>query len=500
MSVGNVHLAIDLGASGGRVLAGQLSDSGIQLKEIHRFANGGVWQGKRLVWNLLGQWEHVLEGLSRANATYGSRIRSVGADTWGVDYVLLDRNEDLVGPCFHYRDTRTSGVMAQAFERMSRKDIFRNTGLQFMEINTAYQLFAMRLQNSPLLDISESFLMVPDYLHWQLSGTKCNEFTNASTTQLLDVESGNWSREVIAALELPEHIFSPPIQPGTSVGNITETVQRLTGVPSSTEVVVPATHDTGSAVLAVPAATFAASQPDWCYISCGTWSLMGVEIARPVTSEACEMFNFTNEGGVRGSIRLLKNIAGLWIVQQCRQQWQREGHTWAWDQLVDMAIKAPAMKAVIDPDHASFVSPGSMPQAIYDFCRQTNQPTPDTPGEFVRIALESLALRYRSVLNYLEQLVGGPLGTIHMVGGGVQNHLLCQFAADACQRMVIAGPVEATALGNVLMQAIGCGELSSIDEGRALIRKSPDILTFEPRSNQEWDVGYQKLMQLTIGQ
>jgi rhamnulokinase len=498
-----VHLAIDIGASSGRVLAGSVSPTGYQLEEIHRFENGPVHHGKRLVWNLLAVWEEILQGLHLAAARFGNRICSVGADTWGVDFILLDRNDDQVGPAFCYRDQRTQGMLEKAFERMSRQEIFSHTGLQFMEINTAYQLLAMRLEESPLLDIAESFLMVPDYFHWLLSGEKCNEFTNASTSQLLDPQTCDWSRPVIDALEIPASIFSKPIQPGTKLGKITSYVANRTGLSPDVDVIVPATHDTGSAVLAVPAATFAQAQPDWCYISCGTWSLMGVELDAPNLTQACQLFNFTNEGGVGGSVRLLKNISGLWIVQQCREQWRREGRDLGWSELSRLASEASSMVAVIDPDDPAFLAPENMPEAIKNYCRRTSQRVPSSEGEIIRCALESLALKYRMVLETLEQLVGQKLSTIHMVGGGVQNKLLCQFAADACNRNVVAGPIEATALGNILIQAVGCGRLSGVDQARELVRKSPNIEHYQPHTDTAtiacWSHGYEKLRQLSLG-
>lgn len=492
-----IHLAVDLGASSGRVLAGKVTENAIELEEVHRFANGGVNLGKRLVWNLLGQWEQVQNGLAAAAKTYGSSVRSVGADTWGVDYVLLDRNDDQIGPCFTYRDARTQGVMEKAFSLLSRAEIFEETGLQFMEINTAYQLLAMRLQNSPLLEIAEQFLMVPDYMHWQLSGQKVNEFTNASTTQLLNPASCKWSEKVLGAFDLPTSIFSDPTQPGVSLGKLTKEVRNRTNLGEDIEVILPATHDTGSAVLAVPANSFASAQPDWCYISCGTWSLMGAELAAPVLNQACQDFNFTNEGGVSGSVRLLKNISGLWVVQQCRTHWQRAGKELSWSRLVELAEAAPSMVSIIDPDDSSFVAPDNMPTAIQEYCQKTGQHVPESEGEIIRCALESLALRYRVVLEMLETLVGRPLNTIHMVGGGVQNKMLCQLSADACQREVVAGPVEATALGNVMMQAIGTGVLGSIEEARQLIRNAPDIETYSPRPHGRWEEGLARLKSLS---
>lgn len=493
-----IHLAVDLGASGGRVLAGSIADDGVKLDSVHRFENGGMYVGNRLCWNILGQWAEIKHGLGSAAARFGSAIKSVGADTWGVDYVLLDKRDDLVGPCVHYRDARTRGTIEAAASLISRDEMFAATGLQFMEINTACQLLAMRQEGSPQLDIAERLLMVPDFVHWQLSGQQVNEFTNSSTTQLLDAQTGKWSKKVLKALDIPEHIFSPPVQPGESLGSIRSELASETRLDGDVQVVVPATHDTGSAILAVPAKTFAQDKPDWCYISCGTWSLMGVEIASPNLSRECQTFNFTNEGGVQGSIRLLKNISGLWIVQQCREQWKRDGHDWSWERMVQMAEAAEPMLSIIDPDDVSFVAPASMPEAVREYCRRTGQVVPKDEGAIVRCALESLALRYRVVLGYLEQLAASELKTIYMVGGGVQNRMLCQFAADACKRSVVAGPVEATAMGNVLMQAIGTGVIGSIEQARELVAKSSEILHYQPRPHGLWDEGFAKLQQLTL--
>lgn len=498
-----VHLAIDLGASSGRVLAGSLHDSTIQLEEIHRFENSPHEIGHRLVWNLVGLWEQIRIGLQKSASRFGQSIRSVGTDTWGVDYVLLDKNQDLVGPAFCYRDLRTRSMLDRAFERMSRQEIFSYTGLQFMELNTAYQLFAMRQENSPLLDIADRFLMMPDFFHWQLSGQQSNEYTNASTTQLLDATSGTWCRPVIEKLGIPAHIFLPPSQPGTMIGPITSRIAKQTQLHQHVDVVLPATHDTGSAVLAVPATSFARQKPDWCYISCGTWSLMGVEISQPNLSNLCQEFNFTNERGVSGSVRLLKNISGLWIVQQCRDYWRRQGRDLGWTELMRLSRDADSMNCIINPDDSSFLAPSNMPEAIREYCRNTRQHVPESEGAIIRCALESLALRYRMVLESLEQLTGSTLSTVHMVGGGVQNTFLCQLAADACQRTVVAGPIEATALGNILVQAVGCGLLEGYEQARQLVRKSPGILEYSPdssiRTRELGEKGLLKLKQLISG-
>ncbi len=491
-----VFLAIDLGASSGRVVAASVTSEGIALEEVHRFPNGPLPHGKRLLWDLLGQWGEILDGLTAAAKRYGDRIRSVGVDTWGVDYVLLDVNDDPVGPCYCYRDPRLRGILDVAFELMPRQKIFEETGLQFLEINTAYQLLAMRQEASPLLDVAETLLMVPDYFHWLLSGEKVNEFTDASTTQLLNPVTCDWSKSVIRAFGLPEHIFLKPQQPGRVLGGIVEAVLQRTSLSPSVDVVLPASHDTGSAVLAVPAETFAAERPDWCYISCGTWSLMGAELASPVLTEDCLRFNFTNEGGVQGSVRLLKNISGLWIVQQCREQWRREGREYTWEELIAAAEGAPPLRCLIDTDDPAFVAPMNMPRAIAEYCQRTGQPVPENEGQFIRCGLESLALRYRYTLEKLERLVGHALRTIHLVGGGVRNEMLCQFAADACSRHLIAGPAEATAIGNAMMQAIGVGAIESIEAGRRLVRKSPDIVTYEPRPSSQWEEAYRRFCEL----
>ncbi len=497
-----VHLAIDLGASGGRVLAGSITYAGITLEDVHRFENGPHQVGNRLVWNLVGIWEHIQAGLRKSASKYGDRIRSIGASTWGVDYVLVDRNDDLVGSAVCYRDRRTQNVMSRAFEKVSRDEFFARTGLQFMELNTAYQLYSMRLEDSPLLDIAERFLMIPDFIHWQLSGQKCNEFTNASTTQLLDPTTRTWSQPLIDALDLPQRIFAPPLEPATAFGKISSQCAVQTQLAPQVEVILPATHDTGSAVLAVPAKSFAQDQPDWCYISCGTWSLMGVELARPNLTKDCQRYNFTNEGGVGGSVRLLKNISGLWMAQQCRAKWRSQGCDFAWPQLLELAGRAPSMVSLVDPDDPMFVSPDDMPDAIRQFCKRTSQNIPKSEGEVIRCALESLALRYRLVLEMLEQLVGNSLNTIHIVGGGVQNTMLCQFAANACRRQVIAGPVEATALGNVMMQAVGLGRVANVEQARQIVGRQVDIRAYEPESHagsiDAWNRGVEKMRGLTL--
>jgi rhamnulokinase len=489
----DIYLAIDLGASSGRVIAAELRGDQIQLHDVHRFENSPIPIGRRLHWNLLQLWQEIERGLTLAAEQYPNRIASIGVDTWGVDYVLLDRNEDIVGPAFCYRDPRTRGKMQQAFERISRSEIFSETGIQFMEINTLYQLFSMRDEASPLLDIAERFLMIPDFFHWLLTGKMVNEFTNASTTQMLRPGTGGWSSRILDSLQIPKKLFSEPVQPGTDLGPVRALVRSRTGLDERTRVVVPATHDTGAAVLAVPAEGFSLSKPNWCYISSGTWSLMGVELDRPILNEKAQKYNFTNEGGAQGSVRLLKNIAGLWPFQQCRASWQRRGKPYDWTTLTTLAAEAKPLQHWIDLEHPMFVAPDDMLDAIFNYLNRSHQKIPDSDGAVARATLESLALRYRVCLQWLEDLLGYPLETIHIVGGGVKNQLLCQMTADACNRRVIAGPAEATALGNVISQLLGMKRFDSIPEVRTWMRSSSMLEVYEPHNPEPWTAAADRL-------
>ncbi|MFO0012240.1 MAG: rhamnulokinase [Planctomycetota bacterium] len=486
MDIPDIFIAVDLGASSGRVIAAELRGDQIHLHDIHRFDNAPIPVGKRLHWNLLQLWQEIERGLTLAAEQYPNRIASIGVDTWGVDYVLLDRNEDLVGPAFCYRDPRTKGMMQRAFDRIPRSEIFSETGIQFMEINTVYQLFSMRTEGSPLLDIAERFLMIPDFFHWLLTGKMVNEFTNSSTTQMLCPGTGGWSYRTLDALGIPRKLFSEPVQPGTDLGPVRANIRSRTGLDEKTRVVVPATHDTGAAVLAVPAEGFALSKPKWCYISSGTWSLMGVELDQPILNEKAQHYNFTNEGGAQGSVRLLKNIAGLWPFQQCRASWQRRGKPYDWTTLTTLASEAKPLQHWIELEHPMFVAPDDMLDAIFDYFRKSGQSPPESDGAVARAALESLALRYRVCLHGLEDVLGYPLETIHVVGGGVKNQLLCQMTADACNRRVVAGPVEATALGNVISQMLGMRRFDSIPSVRSWMRTSSTLEVFEPQNPEPW--------------
>jgi rhamnulokinase len=490
-----VYIAIDLGASSGRLVAGKFDGQKIALEEVHRFDNGPVPVGDNLHWDLLQLWSQLLHGLRLAKQKLGPQIASVGVDTWGVDFGLLGRGDVLLGNPYHYRDPRTNGVMEKAFELVGREKIFRHTGLQFMQFNTLYQLLAMKWANSPLLEIAETFLMMPDLFHWLMTGNKSNEFTNATTTQFFNPVKHNWAYELLQELKLPTGILLPISEPGTRLGRLRPQVAEEVGLPQ-TEVILPGTHDTASAVMAVPAASKPGQQPDWCYISLGTWALMGVEVPQPVVTDEVLQFNFTNEGGVGGTIRLLKNITGLWLVQECRRIWNLSGRNWGWEELNRLSAAARPLVSFIDPDAPEFLAPQNMPESIREYCRRTGQAVPEDEGAVLRCALESIAMKFRFVFERCEKLVGRRIEVIHIVGGGTQNRQLCQAAADACARPVLAGPIEATAIGNLMIQAVAWGDVGSIAEAREVIRRSFPVDRYEPQNTAAWEDAYGRFLNL----
>lgn len=485
------YLAIDMGASSGRHVVGRFDGQRITLEEVYRFENGAVDVAGSLYWDLLAQWTHVTNGMRAAGASHGERIASLGVDTWGVDFGLLGRNDQLLANPFHYRDARTNGMMEKAEQWVSRKEIFQHTGLQFMQLNTLFQFLAMKLAGSPLLDVAESFLMMPDLFHWLMTGQKCNEMTDATTTQFYDPTKGTWATELLEKMELPTGILGQIAQPGTNLGRLRQALAGDTGL-SAAEVVLPGSHDTASAVMAVPAASVPGQKPDWCYISLGTWALMGIESPQPVVNDQVMELNFTNEGGVGNTIRLLKNICGLWLVQQCRQVWNQAGKDWGWEDLNQMSAAAKPLVSFIDPDAQDFLAPKDMPEAICEFCKRTGQAVPENEGAILRCALESLAMKFRHVLGMCEQLNGAAIKTIHIVGGGTQNRQLCQAAADACGRRVVTGPIEATAIGNLMMQAVAAGDVGGIAQAREVIKNSFPVEEYEPQNTEAWNDAWQR--------
>lgn len=486
-----VFVAVDLGAESGRVLAGKLSEGKFELEELHRFSNGPVRIGDHIYWDVLRLWAEVKKGLGVAVQKFGSQVVSVGVDTWGVDYALLDANDELIGNPYHYRDKRTEGMFEVAFQKVPREEIYRRTGIQFMRLNTLYQLLSMVVQKSPQLKIAKTFLMMPDLFHFWLSGNKVNEFTEATTTQFYDPLKGDWAKSLLRKLGIPTRIFSCPIVPsGTVLGELRQHVADEILATNKIKVVAPASHDTASAVAAAPL-----SDENAAYISSGTWSLVGVEIPKPIINDSSLAFNFTNEGGVYGTFRFLRNVTGMWLIAECRRIWSREGKDFGYEQLTQLASEAQPFKCFVDPDDPRFLAPENMLDAIRSFCRDTNQPEPETVGEFVRCCLEGLALKYRWVIEKLEELTGKTISTIHIVGGGSQNWLLNQFTADVTGKLVQAGPIEATATGNALVQAIALGYLSSHAELREVVRNSFPLRTFEPKPDERWQQAYERFCQ-----
>jgi rhamnulokinase len=416
-------------------------------------------------------------------------LAGIGVDTWGVDFALLDRAGRLIANPITYRDPRTDGMIERVFAQVPRQAVFARTGIQVMPINTLYQLMSMAGDSQ--LAAAKTFLLMPDLFHYWLTGALAVEYTNATTTQILDCRARRWATELLDQLSIPSHFLPPIVAPGTILGDVLPDVLGETGLRGPVPVIAPGSHDTASAVAAIPGLDTSSA-----YISSGTWSLVGVEIAQPILSDDALALNITNEGGVANTIRLLKNVAGLWLVQESQRQWQREGTTYGWEQLLTLADQAAPFSSLIDPDAADFLHAGDMPARVRAFCQRSGQPAPESIGAVVRCCLESLALKYRWVIEALERVAGLRITTIRVVGGGSQNRLLCQFTADACARAVVTGPVEATALGNVMVQAIASGHLPDIAAGRRAIAASISQRTFEPRANEAWERAYARFAKL----
>jgi rhamnulokinase len=469
--------AVDLGASSGRVMLARFDGKRLAMEEAHRFQNGPVRVAEHLYWDVLRLFDEIKTGLCKAGQA--APLSSLGLDTWGVDFALLDRDDQLIGNPFHYRDPHTNGVFEKAFALVSRDEIFERTGIQFMQINSLFQLFVMR--ESDAMDRARSFLMVPDLFNFWLTGRKANEYCNATTTQFYNPRAQGYDHDLLAKLGLPTDIYPQIVPPGSSLGPLLASVAEETGLPQI-PVIAPACHDTGSAVAAVPI-----TNPRAAYLSSGTWSLIGVEVPEPVITPQSLAYNFTNEGGVNGTIRLLKNVTGLWLVQECRRIWAAQGNRYTWDEITKLAESASPFGSLIDPDHIDFLNPADMPEAIQTYCRHTGQAVPESHSEILRCIFESLALKYRWVLECLEEMLGYNLDVIHVIGGGSQNQLLCQWTADATGKQVLAGPVEATAIGNTLMQAISLGIIDTLAAGRELVARSFPLRNHQPEVAGGWD-------------
>ncbi|MDX1520301.1 MAG: rhamnulokinase family protein, partial [Anaerolineae bacterium] len=485
-------LAIDLGAESGRAVVGKFDGETLTLEEVHRFSNGPVRLLDSLYWNTLALFTEIKNGLAKTINGAAIELASLGLDTWGVDFGLLDRSGAMLGNPRHYRDSRTEGMVEKACSIVPRAEIFGQTGIQFLPLNTLTQLLAMVEQRDPTLEIADTLLTMPDLFNYWLTGQKVSEYTNASTTQCLNMATGQWATGLLEKLGIPTHILPEVIAPGSRLGTLLPHIAAEVGLTTDLDVIAPATHDTGSAVAAIPVA--GATKGNYAYISSGTWSLVGQETPAPIINEKSLAYNFTNEGGVQDTIRLLKNVGGLWLVQESRRTWARQGRKYSYSDLSEMAETADPFVALIDPDDPLFGPPGDMPARIQTFCQRTGQAAPQSEGEFVRCALESLALRYRWVINRAAELSGQPVEVVHIVGGGSQNRLLNQFTANATGRPVVAGPIEATAIGNVLMQMLALGQISSLSEGRDLVRRSFPVETYEPQDGAAWEEAYQRYL------
>ncbi len=507
-------LAFDLGASSGRAFIGEIRSESpdnstgatadapgvrkLHITEIHRFPNVPVQIGGHLHWDTPMLLREIKTGIRKAFQA-GYRPESCAIDTWGVDFGLLDRNGELLGIPYHYRDRQTEGLVEEVSALVGAERLFRESGLQFMPFNTLYQLYAMKKAGSPKLDLAETLLLTPDLLSYFLTGRRVCEFTMATTTGLFDPGRGAWNSALMEQLGIPSTIFPDPVPPGTVIGELTAEVCAELDVPPIKTIAV-ASHDTESAAAAVPA-----DSPAFAYLVSGTWSLLGTQMAKPLLTPAVLERQFSNEGGVDGTYHLLKNIMGLWILQECKRKWEQAGEAYTFAELVELAERAKPLRSLIDPDDLRFMNPADMPEEIRAYCRETGQPVPDSPGAFVRCILESLALRYRQVLEQAEELTGSRFAGLHMVGGGIQNELLCRLTAEAIGRPVWAGPVEASAIGNLLVQLRTGGWLKDLQEGLEFVKASFPFQVYEPKQETEpenekrtalWAAAYERFERL----
>jgi rhamnulokinase len=482
-------LAIDVGAESGRAVVVHIGDD-MTLNEIHRFPNRPVRVADHIHWDVLRLWAEIQNSLRIAASSAGDSLAGIGLDTWGVDFGLLDASDRLIGNPYHYRDARTNGMIEAACQILPREEIYNQTGIQFMQLNTLFQLFAMRRENDPALQSAKALLTMPDLLNFWLTGRKAGELTISTTTQCYNPREKRWAFDLLAALDIPQSIFQPIVQPGT----VLERLRASVAEEASCEripVLAVGCHDTASAVAAVPA-----EGSDFIYISSGTWSLIGIESEQPIINANSLHYDLTNEGGVCDTTCFLRNIMGMWLLQECRRQWAKAGRNYSYDELTKLASESPALQSFISVGNNRFLAPANMVECIQSSSHETGQPVPQTDGEIVRCIFESLALEYRWGTEKLRELSGKRLPVIHIVGGGSRNRLLSQFTADATGCEVIAGPVEATAIGNILIQAIALGLLSSLTEGRALVRRSFDVTAYQPGNRSPWDEAYSRYLAL----
>ncbi len=488
MNQKKVYLAVDLGASSGRVLAGVFDGQRIELHDVYRFNNTPVQLPTGWHWNITELYRNILEGLKLAAERYGDAIVSLGVDTWGVDYGLFDKDGRMLGLPYQYRDSRTDGIMEKVFERVPKDQIYKATGIQFIFFNSLFQLYSEVILKNPALEQAEDLLFMPDIIGYWLTGNKTQERSIASTSQLYNPSEGNWDYPLIESLGLPCKLFKSISDPGSELGALSAHVAEHTGL-HGVKVVTVAGHDTGSAVAAVPSK---AETP--AYLSSGTWSLMGLDLENPVINDHSYTDDFTNEVGVNGRIRYLKNICGLWLIQECKRHWQTQGEDLPYNQMASLATEAQPFRSLIDPDDACFAKSGDMPEKIQVYCREKGQAIPETKGEIIRTIYESLALRYATVWEKLITYTETPPCSLHVVGGGCQDKLLNQFTANALGTKVHAGPIEATSLGNIMAQMMADDLINTLAEGRAMVADSFPVESYEPTDTSAWNVAKERFV------
>ena len=481
-------LAFDFGASSGRAIIGCFDGDKITLKEVHRFSNDPVSVGGTVYWDVLRLFYEIKQGIIKAKIAGG--FDSIGIDTWGVDFGLIDSEGKLMENPVHYRDARTVGLVDEAFKTMPKEKLYGITGIQFMELNTLFQLISLKKYRPWMLERADKMLFMPDLFGYMLTGKMCAEYSIASTSQLIDLDKKTWSREILDAFGIKESVFAPLVQPGTVLGELSKEVCEECGV-DPVSVISVCGHDTQSAITSVPC-----EDGDFAFLSSGTWSLFGTELDKPIVNETSMNINITNEGGFDGSTGFLKNIIGLWLIQESRRQWKREGKEYSYADLEKLALAAEPFKCFIDPDAPEFVPHGNVPERVREFCRKTGQYVPETVGEIMRCIYESLAMKYRLTFEKLRECTERDYPVIHVIGGGTKDGLLCQMTANSCDRTVKAGPIEATVMGNVAVQLMSDGSVKNIGQARKIVADSSELKTFEPKDTDKWAGAYEDFLKV----
>lgn len=482
-------LAFDFGASSGRAIIGCFDGDKITLEEVHRFSNDPVSVGGTVYWDVLRLFYEIKQGIIKAKIAGG--FDSIGIDTWGVDFGLIDSEGKLMENPVHYRDARTAGLVDEAFKTMPKEKLYGITGIQFMELNTLFQLISLKKYRPWMLERADKMLFMPDLFGYMLTGKMCAEYSIASTSQLIDLDKRTWSKEILDAFGIKESVFAPLVQPGTVLGELSKEVCEECGV-DPVPVISVCGHDTQSAITSVPC-----EDGDFAFLSSGTWSLFGTELDKPIVNETSMNINITNEGGFDGSTGFLKNIIGLWLIQESRRQWKREGKEYSYADLEKLALAAEPFKCFIDPDAPEFVPHGNIPERVREFCRKTGQYVPETVGEIMRCIYESLAMKYRLTFEKLRECTERDYPVIHVIGGGTKDGLLCQMTANSCDRTVKAGPIEATVMGNVAVQLMSDGSVENIGQARKIVADSSELKTFEPKDTDKWAGAYEDFLKVT---